>query len=84
VPLYRLTENDNPSVRIEDEFAEVFVVDGGWVFAEMHGADRIGTAPGSGPWPTSDYTVETEEHGGTWRTLDPDDFRRRPDGADAP
>jgi hypothetical protein len=72
LPSYRLTENDNPSNRSVGECDGVAVREGHWVLLR-EGAPLVGAALGS--LATSDYTLELEDHGGTWVKVDPDHVR---------
>jgi hypothetical protein len=69
--LYRVTRKDNPSDRFEDDFDEVFISDGMWMFARNRSAPAEGAAQTFGRWSVDAHTAEIEEHGGTWREIDP-------------
>jgi hypothetical protein len=69
VSLYRITENDNPSNRFEQEFEAVSVVEGRWIFVRDDGPVVEQTFARRA---TSDYTVEIERHGGVWEKIEPE------------
>ena len=66
--LFRITENDNPSNRVEEEWDAVSVVDGHWVFLRGEAESGARLPSGCG---VSDYTVEIEQHGGVWQKVEP-------------
>jgi hypothetical protein len=70
VSRYRVTRTENPSERFEDDFDDVFVSKGQWVFARKGASGPVGAGPTFGDWSVHAYTVEIEEHGGTWRVID--------------
>jgi hypothetical protein len=72
VPRYRVTSKNNPSERFEDDFDDVLVVRGMWIFARSQSAEAAGAGQSFGNWAVADHTVEIEEHGGVWRDVDPD------------
>lgn len=73
MPLYRVTRKANPSERFDVEFDDVFVAGGLWAFGRSTDVDAAaGARDVVGSWPTTDWTVEVQEHGDAWRQIDPD------------
>jgi hypothetical protein len=79
VTSYRVTRKDNPSARFEDDFDDVLVSGGEWVFTRNHSAAATGAGQSFGGWSVDEHTVEIEEHGGTWREIDPRAIQQRAD-----
>jgi hypothetical protein len=69
---FRVTSRANPSDRFEDDFDDVIVSDGMWVFTRNRSAPDDGAGQTFGSWSVDGHTVEIEEHGGAWRQLDPE------------
>lgn len=72
MPRYRVTSKGNPSEQFEDDFDDVVVSRGSWVFTRNQPA-APGAGQSFGTWSVSGYTVEVEEHGGIWLELRPGD-----------
>jgi hypothetical protein len=70
--LHRITRKDNPSDQFVDDFDRATIIQGMWVFTREGGPNPVSSGELIGNWSAADFTVEIEEHGGTWRTLDPD------------
>jgi hypothetical protein len=68
---YRVTRKDNPSDRFEDDADDVLISDGDWMLVRNATADTPGAPQTLGAWAVHDHVVEAEQHGGTWRELDP-------------
>jgi hypothetical protein len=71
VTSYRVTRKDNPSERFEDDFDDVLVSGGEWIFTRNHSVAGTGAGQSFGGWSVGEHIVEIEEHGGTWREIDP-------------
>jgi hypothetical protein len=75
---YRVTRKDNPSERFEDDFDDVFISGGMWVFARNKSAAAVGAGQTFGSWSVDGHTVDIQEHGGTWRQIDPSTLEPAP------